>query len=240
VYLTVKKNCAPEDRDKTMQSIFGSIAALKKSSPEDVMESFKVLMANRRTGEDLGADTKGLYALANDLGGEMKTARNAFAFLKKGFTAEKRDEARGYLLQLQTLEKSPDKALDAFAQIFGSMYKGENLGDNIKEYTNLYTLFSSGTDAHASALKAYKMTMKNFETGAGRQAALEGLTKLREAHGSSPNNVLPDFEFVYSHTSKGETFSQEMDKYLGYLKSAGSSSAAQSAYLQSKFKELYH
>ncbi len=106
----------------------------------------------------------------------------------------------------------------------------------------MYAGIRKTTGESDSALEAYKMIASNFEKATERKAAQKQFEKMaagETAAGQDASKAAADFAFLYSHMSKGEKLDDEVEKFIGLLKSTGSSSKAQKAYTDAKFNETY-
>lgn len=237
IYQSVKQQFAPKEREEALKDTFGVFASEGKLKPADAVADFKTLIATRKNGENLGAEAKTLLDITGKMGGNADVGRKAYTMLKEGFAPDGRDAARSSLLDLKELEKSPDNALASFAGLNKNLFKGESLAEAVKDFTTIYNLCQSSSSAHEVALSVQQWVSKTFEKGTGRETAIGAFGNLVSAGAKS---AADDLNFVYTHTGNGESFGDEVNKYIGFLKSnSNNSNAAREAYTNSKFKELW-
>jgi hypothetical protein len=236
-YKTIKTGFSPEERKGAIEATIGQFGDMK-AEPKDVMENLKTIVQNQYKGDDLATETKNFLDTVDKAGGNMETARFAYETTKKNFAPGTRGEALKQFFALAESEKSPKDAAEVLVSLNKSLNKGDNLGDAIKSYGELKTIMGTSGDA----LAANKMLVSSFEKGKDRDAAQGLMKKLAAAEtgaGQSAGNAVADFQFVYTHVSKGEKLTDELDKFAAILATGKSSSAAQKAYLETKFQELY-
>ncbi len=236
-YKTIKSSFSPDERKAAIEATIGQFGEMK-AEPKEIMENLKTLVGSQYKGEDLASETKNLLYLIDKAGGNMETARFAYETTKKNFAPGTREQALKHFFTLAESEKSPKEAADVLVSLNKSLNKGDDLGESIKEYGDLKKMMGTKD----GALAANKMLVTNFEKGKDRNAAEGQLKKLVAAEtsaGQSAGNAVEDFQFVYTHVSKGEKLTDELDKFSACLATSKSSSAAQKSYLEAKFKELY-
>lgn len=232
-YKAIKSGFAPTERKAAIEATVGQFGSLK-AEPKDVTENLKTIIQNRYKGDDLATETKNLLEVISMADGNMETARIAYEATKKNFAPGTRGEALKQFFTLAESEKSPKEAAGVIVKLNSSLKKGDDLGEAIKEYGDLKKMMGTS----GAALEANSMLVSGFEKGKDRDTAKGQLKKLVQAE-KTPGNAVEDFQFVYTHMSKGEKFADEIDNFTAYLTSGKDSDAAQKAYLNAKFKELY-
>lgn len=232
-YKAIKSGFAPTERKAAIEATIGQFGSLK-AEPKDVMENLKTIVQNRYKGDDLANETRNLLDVITKADGNMETARLAYETTKKNFAPGTRGEALKQFFAIAGTEKSPKDAAEVLVKLNKSLNKGDDLGEAIKGYGDLKKMMGTSS----AALEANTMLVTGFEKGKDRDAAEAQLKKLVAAE-KTPGNAVEDFQFVYTHISKGEKFADEIDKFAAYLSSGKDSDAAQKAYTDAKFKELY-
>jgi len=236
-YKTIKANFAPDERDQAVAATLGQLAEIQVE-PKVALGNLQALVQCRQKGDDLAGETKNLLYLMKKCDGNAESARFAYATAKTYFAPAEREEGLKIFFALNETEKSPQAAANVLGTISKGLYQGEKLAEQVDFYKSIR---ATGASADKS-LEAYKTITSGFDKGKERTEALKQFEKLAAAEtaaGQDAGNAAADFQFLTSHMSKGEKLGDEMDKFVTLLQSQKSSSAAQKAYADAKFKETY-